>query len=91
MVFKHQFIREKWGVGYTDSGLIRFMINEGYLVLDQGQVASFPSHKNTCPVTTRVRLSFAQAALIKKVKSSHSPLNLISTKYPRSLQPRLHL
>ena len=89
MVFKQQYIRERGDVWFTDSGLVRFMINEGYLVIDQGQVASFPRHNITCPVTTRASLSLAQAALMKKVKvSPNSPMNLISTKYPRSLRPR---
>ena len=68
-------------MGYTASDLVRFMINEGFLVIDQGQVASFPRHNITCPITTRVSLSLAQAALMKKVKvSPQSPLNLVATK-----------
>ena len=44
-----------------------------------------PSQTHHLPITTRVSLNLAQAALIKKVKvSPHSPLNLISTKYPKT-------
>ena len=37
-----------------------------------------------CPINTRVSLNVAQADLMKKVNvSPNSPLNLISTKYPK--------
>ena len=44
-----------------------------------------PSQTHHLPITTRVSLNLAQAALIKKVKvSPYSILNLISTKYHKT-------
>jgi len=84
MVFKQQYSRENRDIGNTTaSDLVRFMISNGYLVIDHGQVASFPRHNISCPITTKISLSLAQAAMIKKMKvSPHSPLNLVSSTYP---------
>jgi hypothetical protein len=51
---------ERGDVGYTAWDLVRFMINEGYLVIDQGHLASLPRHNITCSVTTMVSLNLAQ-------------------------------
>eukprot|EP00092_Neocalanus_flemingeri_P108624 GFUD01139505.1.p1 GENE.GFUD01139505.1~~GFUD01139505.1.p1 ORF type:complete len:1236 (+),score=447.39 GFUD01139505.1:45-3752(+) len=90
MVFKQQYIRVQGNIGnITSSDLVRFMVQDGYLVLDHGQVSSFPRHDIVCPVTTRtLSLTPAQAALVKTVKiSPHSPLVLVSCVYPATSTP----
>jgi len=62
---------------------VRFMIHDGFLVIQHGQVASFPRHDITCSISSTISLSLAQAAKIKKMRVfQHSPLNLIAAPYP---------
>jgi len=85
MVFKSQYSRMQGDIGSTTSSeLVRYMNNNGYLVMDHGQVSSFPRHNITCPVRPRtLSLTPAQSVLIKTVKvSPHSPLIMVSADYP---------
>ena len=84
-VFQPQYTMVQGNMGnITATELISFMTINGYLVLDRGQVSSFPHHNIVCPVSTRtLSLTPAEATLIKKVKMSpHSPLSLVSSLYP---------
>jgi len=84
MVFKQQYSRNNQPIDdISPSEVIQFMVTNGYLVIDHGQVAAFPQHNIVCPITTSIILKPRHTALMKNVRINHlTPIQLLCTSYP---------
>ena len=64
MVFKQQYSRNNHPIDdISPSEVIQFMVTNGYLVIDHGQVAAFPQHNIVCPITTSIIPSIISPSL----------------------------